>query len=191
MGHIKVSQIRIYLIENIEKYIGTCITKLFPYVFRKPNPSPIIYGPYNDDLCPLSSSRFATLPLVLLQLSELVFCLQRFPHMHSFNYVIQILTLIGEVSPHFVKEPITIIPTPIANHFIISFFFFVHHEALVIRRRRVHVRFKHEASNGDLQCSHLRGLFWLIMIFPQSCASRFREVIDMGPFESPCSRSTL
>ena len=46
MGHIKVSQIRIHLIENIEKYIRTCITKLFPYVFKKCNPSPIINGPH-------------------------------------------------------------------------------------------------------------------------------------------------
>ena len=48
MGHIKESQIRIYLIENIEKYIGTCITKLFPHVFRKPNPSSIINGPHSN-----------------------------------------------------------------------------------------------------------------------------------------------
>ena len=47
MGHIKVSQIRIHLIENIEKCIGTCITKLFSHVFRKPNPSLIINGPHN------------------------------------------------------------------------------------------------------------------------------------------------
>ena len=42
----KVSQIRIHLIENIEKYIGTCITKLFPHVLRKPSPSSIINGPH-------------------------------------------------------------------------------------------------------------------------------------------------
>ena len=48
MGHIKVSQIRIYVIENIEKYIGTCITKLFPHVFRKPNSCPIINGPHSN-----------------------------------------------------------------------------------------------------------------------------------------------
>jgi len=47
MEHIKVSQIRIHLIKNIEKYIGTYITKPFPHVFRKPNSSPIINGPYN------------------------------------------------------------------------------------------------------------------------------------------------
>ena len=47
MGHIKVSQIRIHLIENIEKYIGTCITKLFPHVFRKLNLNSIINGPHN------------------------------------------------------------------------------------------------------------------------------------------------
>ena len=33
MGHIKVSEIRIHLIENMEMYIETCITKLFPHVF--------------------------------------------------------------------------------------------------------------------------------------------------------------
>ena len=47
MGHIKVSQIKIHLIENIEKYIETCITKSFPHVLRKPNLSPIINGPHN------------------------------------------------------------------------------------------------------------------------------------------------
>ena len=68
MGHIKVIQIRIYLIEIIEKYIGTCITKRFPYVFRKPNPSPIINGPHNrdDEFYLFSSSRIATLLLNLL-----------------------------------------------------------------------------------------------------------------------------
>ena len=131
MGHIKVSQIRIHLIENIEKYIGTCITKLFPHVVRKPNPSPIINGPYNkhNEFCLLSSSRLATLPLILLQL---VFLLQRFPYMHSFNYVILILALIREVSPHLVKELVIVIPTPTTYHFIISFFFFVHHKVLVV-----------------------------------------------------------
>ena len=139
MGHIKVSQIRIHLIENIEKYIGTCITKLFLYVFKKPNPSPIINGLHNghDEFHLLSSTRLATLLIVLLQ---------RFPYVHSFSYVGQILTLIGEVSPHLIKEPITIIPTSTANHFIISFFFFIHHEVLIVVRRRVHVVFKHEAS---------------------------------------------
>ena len=47
MGHMKVSQIKIHLIEIIKKCIGTCITKNFSHVFRKPNPSPIINGPYN------------------------------------------------------------------------------------------------------------------------------------------------
>ena len=45
MGHIKVSQIRIHLIENIEKYIGTCITKLFPHVFKKPTQVQLLMGP--------------------------------------------------------------------------------------------------------------------------------------------------
>ena len=161
IGHIKISQIKIHLIENIEKYIGSCITKLFPHVFKKPNLSLIINGPYNrhDEFRPLSSSRFAILLLVLLQHSRPAFLLQRFPYMHSFNYVIQILTLIGEVSPHFVEEPVTVIPILIANHFIISFFFFVHHEALVVVKRRVHIAFKHEASGGNLRCSHIWGPF--------------------------------
>ena len=44
MGHIKISQIRIHLIQNIKMYIRTCITKLFPHIFIKPNPCPIING---------------------------------------------------------------------------------------------------------------------------------------------------
>ena len=165
IGHIKVSQIRIHLIGNIEKYIGTCITKFFPHVLKKPNPIPIINGPHNrlDELFLLSSSRLATFPLVLLQL---VFLLQRFPYMHSFGHVIQILALVGEVSSHLIKEPITIIPTPIANHFIISFFFFIHHKILVVVKTGVHVAFKHEASWGDLRRPHLQGPFWPIVIFP-------------------------
>ena len=83
MGHIKVSQIRIHLIENIEKYIGTCITKLFPYVLRKPNPSPIINRPH--DRYDESVLRLAIPSLVLFQP---VFFLQGFPHMHSFSHVI-------------------------------------------------------------------------------------------------------
>ena len=139
MGHIKVSQIRIHLIENIEKYIGTCITKLFLHVFSKPNPSPIINRPHNrhDEFHLLSSSRPATLLIVLLQ---------RFPYVHSFSNVAQILTLIGEVSPHLIKEPITIIPTSTANYFVIAFFFFIHHEVLIVVKRKVHVVFKHDAS---------------------------------------------
>jgi len=68
--------------------------------------------------------------------------------MHSFGYVIQILTLLGEISPHLVKEPVAVILTPIADQFIISFFFFIlsQHKVLVVVRRRVHVVFKHEAS---------------------------------------------
>ena len=40
MGHIEISQIRIHFIENVEKYIGTCITKFLSLILRKPNPSP-------------------------------------------------------------------------------------------------------------------------------------------------------
>ena len=47
MGHMKISQVRIHLIGNIEKYIGTCITKLFPHAFIKPNPSLIINGSHS------------------------------------------------------------------------------------------------------------------------------------------------
>ena len=43
MGHIKIIQIRIHLIKNVEKYIGTCITK-----FLFPNPSPIIEMPHDE-----------------------------------------------------------------------------------------------------------------------------------------------
>ena len=151
-----------------------------PHVFRKPNPSPIINGPHNrhDEFFPLSSSRFANLPLVFLQP---VFLLQRFPHMYNFSHVIQIFALVGEVSSCFVKELVTVIPAPTANHFIISFFLFVHHKILVVIRKRVHVAFKHEVSWGDLGCSHLRGPSSPIMIFPRSCISRFGKVIDMGP----------
>ena len=40
MGHIKISQIRIYLIKNVEKYIRTCVIGNFPYDFRKTDSSP-------------------------------------------------------------------------------------------------------------------------------------------------------
>ena len=51
MGHIKISQIKIPLIENVEKYIGTCITKFLFLLLRKPNLSLIIEAPYirHDD----------------------------------------------------------------------------------------------------------------------------------------------
>ena len=42
MGLIKISQIRIHLIKNVEKYIGTCITNFISHIFRKPNPGSII-----------------------------------------------------------------------------------------------------------------------------------------------------
>ena len=47
MGHIKISQIRIHLIKNVEKYIGTCITHFLSHIFRKPNLSSIIKLPHN------------------------------------------------------------------------------------------------------------------------------------------------
>ena len=48
MGHIKISQIRIHLIKNVEKYIGTCITHFLSHIFVRPNLSPIIKFPYNS-----------------------------------------------------------------------------------------------------------------------------------------------
>ena len=47
IGHIKISQIRINLIENVEKYIGACITKFLSHVVRKLNSSPIIEVPHS------------------------------------------------------------------------------------------------------------------------------------------------
>ena len=47
MGHIKLSQIRIHLIKNVQKYIGTCITNFLSHISRKPNPRPIIKLPDN------------------------------------------------------------------------------------------------------------------------------------------------
>ena len=42
MGHIKVSQIRIHLTENIENYIGTCI---FPMFLENPTQVQLLMGP--------------------------------------------------------------------------------------------------------------------------------------------------
>ena len=47
IGHIKISQIRINLIENVEKYIGACITHFLSHIFKKPNLNPIIKLPHN------------------------------------------------------------------------------------------------------------------------------------------------
>ena len=40
MGHIKISQIRINCIKNVEKNIKTCVTGHFSYDFRKTDPIP-------------------------------------------------------------------------------------------------------------------------------------------------------
>ena len=47
IGHIKINQIRIHLIKNVEKYIGTCITHFLSHIFRKSNPSLIIKLPHD------------------------------------------------------------------------------------------------------------------------------------------------
>ena len=89
MGHIKVSQIRIHLIENIEKYIGTCIKKKKKFLMFSVNPTQVqlLMGPtigmmnleglfckvviYNYVLCWLYSM---TKNVVIALISFLVFC---------------------------------------------------------------------------------------------------------------------
>ena len=125
MGRIKVSQIKILKI--LKSILELTLQKFFPTFFRKPNPSPIINGPHSrrDEFCLLSSSRLVTHLLTLLLLSRPLLPFQRFPYMHSFGYVTQILTLIEEISPHLLKEPVTIILSLIVDQFIISFFYFI------------------------------------------------------------------
>ena len=84
MGHIKINQIRIYLIKNVENCIGTCITNFLSHIVRKPNPSPIIKLPYirHDEFHLFSSLGLVVLLLVLLfkqslQLSKPVLIIQR------------------------------------------------------------------------------------------------------------------
>ena len=74
--NIKISQIKIHLIKNVEKYIGTCITKFLSHIVRKLNPSPIIKMPH-DEFCLSSPLECIAFLLILLfeqslQLSGLV-----------------------------------------------------------------------------------------------------------------------
>ena len=42
-----MNQIKIHLIKNAEKYIGTCITHFLSHIFKKTNLSPIIKLPHD------------------------------------------------------------------------------------------------------------------------------------------------
>ena len=53
MGHVKINQIKIHFIENVEKYIQTCITKFLSHILRIPNPSSIIKFPMMNPIFPL------------------------------------------------------------------------------------------------------------------------------------------